>query len=152
GAGARRRADAHRPPDRSRRALVPRGGARLRRAAAPGAQVRQLRQPRFLPQVVRPSLMTESQLRDEMCRVGRSLFERGYVHATAGNISVRLDDGFLITPTDACLGFLDPAALAKVDLEGRQVGGAPASKTLALHRRIYGAHATLGLAVPRCVI
>ncbi len=95
--------------------------------------------------------MTESQAREEICRVGRSLFERGYVHATAGNISVRLDDGFLITPTDACLGFLDPATLAKVDLQGRQVGGATASKTLVLHRRIYDAHAPLG-AVPRCVI
>ena len=95
--------------------------------------------------------MTESQSREEICRVGRSLFERGYVHATAGNISVRLDDGFLITPTDACLGFLDPATLAKVDLQGRQVGGAPASKTLLLHRRIYEAHAPLA-AVPRCVI
>ncbi len=82
--------------------------------------------------------MNESQARQEICRVGRSLFERGYVHATAGNISVRLDDGFLITPTDACLGFLDPDALSKVDNEGRQVSGAPASKTLALHRRIYG--------------
>jgi ribulose-5-phosphate 4-epimerase/fuculose-1-phosphate aldolase len=56
-----------------------------------------------------------SALRDEICRVGRSLFERGYVHATAGNISVRLDDGFLITPTDACLGTLDPARLARLD-------------------------------------
>ena len=45
--------------------------------------------------------MTESEARDEICRVGKSLFERGYVHATAGNISVCLDDGFLITPTDA---------------------------------------------------
>jgi 3-dehydro-4-phosphotetronate decarboxylase len=94
--------------------------------------------------------MTESQLREEMCRVGKSLFDRGYVHATAGNISVRLDDGFLITPTDACLGFLQPDALAKVDLEGRQVSGAPASKTLVLHRKIYGAHAA-GTA-PRCIL
>jgi 3-dehydro-4-phosphotetronate decarboxylase len=95
--------------------------------------------------------MTESQARDEICRVGRSLFERGYVHATAGNISVRLDDGFLITPTDACLGFLDPAQLARVDAQGRQLAGAPASKTLVLHRRIYEAHAGLPDA-PRCVI
>ena len=79
--------------------------------------------------------MTESQLRDEICRVGASLFARGYVHATAGNISARLDDGFLITPTDACLGQLDPARLARLDLEGRQLDGDRASKTLALHRR-----------------
>jgi ribulose-5-phosphate 4-epimerase/fuculose-1-phosphate aldolase len=79
--------------------------------------------------------------REEICRVGRSLFERGYVHATAGNVSVRLPDGagFLITPTDACLGFLEPARLAHVNLAGEQVAGDRASKTLALHRRIYDA-------------
>ena len=83
--------------------------------------------------------MTEAALRVEIARIGQSLFQRGYAHATAGNISVRLDDGFLITPTDACLGFLDPERLAKVDAEGRQLSGDPASKTLALHRRIYDA-------------
>ena len=84
--------------------------------------------------------MSENQAREEICRVGRSLFERGYVHATAGNISVRLDDGgFLITPTDACLGFLDPARLARLDAQGRQTGGDRASKTIALHTRIYAA-------------
>ncbi len=83
--------------------------------------------------------MTEAELRLEICRVGRSLFERGYVHASAGNISVRLSDGFLITPTDACLGFLDPERLSKVAPDGVQSSGDPASKTLALHRRIYAA-------------
>ncbi len=83
--------------------------------------------------------MTETQAREEICRVGASLFARGYAHATAGNISVRLDDGFLITPTDACLGFLDPARLARLDGEGRQVSGDRASKTIALHARIYAA-------------
>jgi ribulose-5-phosphate 4-epimerase/fuculose-1-phosphate aldolase len=91
--------------------------------------------------------MTEDQLRGEICRVGLSLFQRGYVHATAGNISVRLDDGYLITPTDACLGTLEPQRLARVDAQGRQVGGDRASKTLALHRRIYDSEPTA-----RCVI
>jgi ribulose-5-phosphate 4-epimerase/fuculose-1-phosphate aldolase len=91
--------------------------------------------------------MNEHRLRDEICLVGRSLFERGYVHATAGNISVRLDDGFLITPTDACLGRLDPARLARVDPQGAQLQGERASKTLALHRRIYAADPAA-----RCVI
>lgn len=81
----------------------------------------------------------ESRWREDICRVGRSLFERGFVHATAGNISVRLDDGFLITPTDACLGFLDPAALSRLDAQGQQISGDRASKTLSLHRRIYEA-------------
>jgi ribulose-5-phosphate 4-epimerase/fuculose-1-phosphate aldolase len=85
--------------------------------------------------------VNESEARFEICRVGRSLFERGYVHATAGNISVRLpgEAGFLITPTDACLGFLQPERLAHVGLDGQQHSGDRASKTLALHRRIYGA-------------
>jgi 3-dehydro-4-phosphotetronate decarboxylase len=95
--------------------------------------------------------MNESQVRDEICRIGKSLFERGYVHATAGNISVRLDDGFLITPTDACLGFLDPAALARLDSEGRQLSGERASKTMALHAAIYRA-AIQFYAGTRCVI
>ena len=91
--------------------------------------------------------MNETELREEICRVGRSLFERGYVHSTAGNISVRLPDGFLITPTEACLGFLEPAVLSKVGADGVQVSGERASKTLALHRRIYAADADAG-----CVI
>jgi ribulose-5-phosphate 4-epimerase/fuculose-1-phosphate aldolase len=95
--------------------------------------------------------MSESQAREEICRIGRSLFERGYVHATAGNISVRLDDGFLITPTDACLGFLDPAKLARLDVDLNQSGGDRASKTIALHARIYAAAKNFD-AGTRCVI
>jgi len=83
--------------------------------------------------------MNEAQIREEICRVGRSLFERGYVHGTAGNISVRLDDGFLITPTEASLGHLDPSRLARLDGNLRQTHGDLASKTIALHTRIYGA-------------
>jgi 3-dehydro-4-phosphotetronate decarboxylase len=95
--------------------------------------------------------LTEHQAREEMCRVGQSLFARGYVHATAGNISVRLDDGFLITPTDACLGFLDPARLSKLDLQGEQISGDKASKTIALHTRIYAAARQFDVHT-RCVI
>lgn len=95
--------------------------------------------------------MNESFARDEICRIGKSLFDRGYVHASAGNISVRLDDGFLITPTDACLGFLDPARLARLDRDAHQTGGDKGSKTIALHTRIY--NATAGFTQPaRCVL
>lgn len=87
-------------------------------------------------------------LRAEICRVGAALYARGYVHASAGNISVRTDDGgFLITPTDACLGTLDAQRLAMVTAGGEQTGGDRASKTLALHRAIYAADAGA-----RCVI
>ena len=95
--------------------------------------------------------MSESQAREEICRIGRSLFERGHVHATAGNISVRLDDGYLITPTDACLGFLDPAKLARLDASLNQTGGDRASKTIALHARIHAAAARFDPGT-RCVI
>jgi ribulose-5-phosphate 4-epimerase/fuculose-1-phosphate aldolase len=79
--------------------------------------------------------------RADICRIGKSLFDRGLVHATAGNISMRLPnaEGFLITPTDACLGFLTAADLARTDLDGASIDGARPSKTLALHRRIYSA-------------
>ena len=99
--------------------------------------------------------MTETQAREEICRVGLSLFERGYVHATAGNISIRLDEsqggGFLITPTDACLGFLDPARLARLDPQAQQLSGDRASKTIAIHARIYSAAGQFDSKI-RCVI
>ena len=99
--------------------------------------------------------MTENKAREEICRIGKSLFDRGYVHATAGNISVRLDEseggGFLITPTDACLGFLDPARLARLDAQARPLFGDSASKTISLHRAIYAA-ATAFDPATRCVI
>lgn len=81
--------------------------------------------------------MNETRARDAICRVGRSLFDRGYAHASAGNISVRLNDGFLITATDACLGTLEPEGLSKVFEAGDVVGPIRPSKTLTLHRAIY---------------
>lgn len=95
--------------------------------------------------------MTETQARDEICRIGKSLFDRGYVHASAGNISVRLDNGFLITPTDACLGFLNPSDVSMVSAEGKHVSGALPSKTLVLHRTIYEATAH-ALSPAQCII
>jgi ribulose-5-phosphate 4-epimerase/fuculose-1-phosphate aldolase len=83
--------------------------------------------------------MEHADARAEICRLGKSLFDRAYLHGTTGNISIKLDRGYLITPTDACLGFLDPDELSLVDENGVQVAGARASKTLALHRRIYTA-------------
>ena len=86
--------------------------------------------------------MSQVRAREAICRVGASLFARGYVHATAGNISVRLDDdggGYLVTPTDACLGFVDPARLSHIDAHGRPIAGDPPSKTIALHMRIHAA-------------
>ena len=83
----------------------------------------------------------------DICRVGKSLFDRGYAHSTAGNISVKTEHGFLITPSDACLGFLQPEDIALVGFDGKQQSGAPASKTLSLHQAIYQADSSA-----RCVI
>ncbi|EFL36615.1 class II aldolase/adducin family protein [Streptomyces viridochromogenes DSM 40736] len=80
--------------------------------------------------------------RGEIVRVGTSLFARGYVHASAGNISAKVGDHHLTTPTDAALGFLEPDRLALVDARGEQVAGDRASKTLTLHRRICAADPT----------
>ena len=83
--------------------------------------------------------MNELFARQEICRIGQSLFSRGLVHSSAGNISVRLADGFLITPTDAVLGFLDPERISKVDLNGQHISGDKPSKTLSLHQAIVRA-------------
>ena len=83
----------------------------------------------------------------DICRFGKSLFDRGYAHSTAGNISVKTEHGFLITPSDACLGFLQPEDIALVGFDGKQQSGAPASKTLSLHQAIYQADSSA-----RCVI
>lgn len=89
-------------------------------------------------------MSTEARLREEICTVGASLYARGYTVGSAGNISARLEDGWLITPTDACLGRLDPAAIAKVGLEGDWVSGDKPSKTLVLHRQVYDSNPGVG--------
>jgi len=76
-------------------------------------------------------------IRDEIVAVGRSLFDRGLTAGSSGNISVRLDDGWLLTPTNACLGRLDPARLSKLDWDGRHVSGDAPSKEAFLHRAMY---------------
>jgi ribulose-5-phosphate 4-epimerase/fuculose-1-phosphate aldolase len=97
--------------------------------------------------------LSETKAREEICRVGLSLFQRGYVHATAGNISMRVGDGFLITPIDASLGNLDPANLALLNRNGTQISGQRASKTIALHRQIYATSDSVAGSLPaQCVI
>jgi 3-dehydro-4-phosphotetronate decarboxylase len=81
----------------------------------------------------------ETYARDEICEVGLSLFLRGFTFGSTGNISVRLSDGgWLMTPTNASLGRLDPATLSKFDASGRFVSGDPATKEAFLHFCMYG--------------
>jgi len=80
---------------------------------------------------------SESSLRSALCAAGHSLFERGLAPGSSGNLSVRLDDGWLLTPTNACLGHLDPQRLARLDAQGQQVGGDAATKEAFLHLAMY---------------
>lgn len=83
------------------------------------------------------SRLNEATEREEICRLGASMFARGLTAGSSGNISVRLDDGWLMTPTNASLGRLDPARLAKLDAAGRLVSGDPPTKESLLHRVMY---------------
>jgi 3-dehydro-4-phosphotetronate decarboxylase len=82
--------------------------------------------------------MSETRIREEICRLGRSLFERGLTPGSSGNISVKLDDGgWLVTPTNASLGFLDPARLSRLDRNGRLLSGDAPTKEVPLHSALY---------------
>ena len=80
----------------------------------------------------------EARLRDAIARFGAILYGRGLAHGTAGNISVRLDDGgILVTPTNSCMGFLDPARISKVAADGTALSGDPPSKESFFHLAVY---------------
>ncbi len=81
--------------------------------------------------------MTETKLRDRIAVLGKSIFDRGMTAGSSGNISVQLDDGWLLTPTNSCLGRLDPARISKLAPDGRHIGGDPPSKELFLHGAMY---------------
>lgn len=82
--------------------------------------------------------MSDARLREEICRYGRSLFERGLTPGSSGNISLRLEDGgWLVTPTNASLGFLDPARISRLDAEGRHFAGDKPTKEIPLHTALY---------------
>ena len=81
--------------------------------------------------------MSESQLREAIAGFGQLLTRLGLSHGSTGNISVRLDDGWLITPTNSRLGGLDPARIAKLDDDGQHLAGDQPSKEAFLHRCVY---------------
>lgn len=79
----------------------------------------------------------ETRLRDRFVELGASLYDRGLTPGSSGNLSARLDDGFLLTPTNSCLGRLDPARVTKLDPQGRVVSGDQPSKESFLHLAMY---------------
>lgn len=89
----------------------------------------------------------EMRQREQIVDFGKSLFERGLTAGSSGNLSVRLSDGWLLTPTNASLGRLDPAQLSKLDWEGNLISGAPPSKEAFLHRAMYEQRGSAGAIV-----
>lgn len=81
--------------------------------------------------------MNETKLREEICLLGKSMFDRGLTVGSSGNISARVDGGWLMTPTNSCLGRLDPATLSKVDAGGNLISGDKPTKESFLHLSVY---------------
>ena len=79
----------------------------------------------------------EGKMREQIVQFGQSLFQRGYGCGSSGNISVRIDDGFLVTPTNSCMGFLQPDRISKIDHNGQHVSGDKPSKEVLFHLAMY---------------
>ena len=84
---------------------------------------------------------------EEICRRGRSLFERGLTFGSSGNISARVAGGWLMTPTGIALDRLEPERLSRLDVDGRHIGGDPPTKEAFLHLAMYGERAKAGAIV-----
>lgn len=92
--------------------------------------------------------MSDAALREQICLLGKSLFDRGFTVGSSGNISVRLDDGnWLMTPTNSCLGRLDPARLSLVDANGDLLSGDKPTKESFLHLSMYAQRPQAGAVV-----
>jgi ribulose-5-phosphate 4-epimerase/fuculose-1-phosphate aldolase len=89
----------------------------------------------------------ETHLRDTIARLAMSMFERGFTVGSSGNISAICGDDLLITPTNSCLGFLDPARIAKISREGRHLSGDAPSKEVFLHQAFYDTRPGTGAVV-----
>lgn len=91
--------------------------------------------------------VNESQAREQIALIGKSLYERGLAHGSAGNVSVKLADGWLMTPTNSCLGRLDPSRISRLDANGALLSGDPPSKETFLHIAMYQERASAGAVV-----
>ena len=92
--------------------------------------------------------MTETQLREQICLLAKSLFDRGLTHGSTGNISARTDDGgLLVSPTGASFGRLDPARLSRFDSAGVLISGDKPTKEMPLHTAFYDTRSSAGAVV-----
>lgn len=91
--------------------------------------------------------LDEDHLREQLCLLAKSLFDRGFTVGSSGNISVRLPDGYLVTPTNSCLGRLAPARLSRLDTQWRHLDGDRPTKEIPLHRAMFAARPQAGAVV-----
>ena len=89
----------------------------------------------------------ERQLREQMATLCASLFARGFSVGTAGNVSARLPDGILMTPTNSTLGAIDPMRISKLDRTGAHVSGDAPTKEVFLHQAFYDTRPQAGAVV-----
>lgn len=93
-------------------------------------------------------MSSEAALRESLCALARSMFDRGLTHGSTGNISVRLEDGgLLVTPTGSSFGRLDPASLSRLDADGKHIAGDAPTKELPLHAAFYDTREGAGAVV-----
>lgn len=81
--------------------------------------------------------MTPSHAAERIASFGKSIFDRGLTAGTSGNISMKIEGGWLMTPTNSSLGELDPAAMSRLDAVGQRIGGQAPTKEAFLHRAMY---------------
>lgn len=92
--------------------------------------------------------MTDTALRETICLLAKSLFDRGLTGGSTGNISSRTaDGGLLVSPTGTSFGRLDPARLSHFDASGNLIDGDPPTKELPLHTAFYETRASTGAVV-----
>ena len=91
--------------------------------------------------------MSETRIREDIARFARSMFDRGLTFGSSGNISVRLEDGWLMTPTGTSFGHLDPARISKLDAQGRHISGDKPTKEAFLHVAMYEERPATGAVV-----
>lgn len=93
------------------------------------------------------SVSVENRLREEIAEIGRAFRMLGVAPGTSGNISAKLDDGWLMTPTNASLGALDPEDISKLDWDGHLISGKPPTKESFLHQAFYQARPNTGAVI-----
>ena len=91
--------------------------------------------------------MTENALRERIVELGKSIFERGLTFGSSGNISVRVEDGWLMTPTNVSMGKLDPGRLSKLGVDGKHLSGDKPTKEAMLHLAMYRERKNAGAVV-----